>query len=285
MGDESRRLTVSIGQYAYLSRDGGTSWVRSLREVPGRHTPIIRGDLDHSHLPPKPEGVLWDFITVLPCGFGVAVDHHTGDDRPPASLFVTEEGRRAWRQMELRVNSLGWHSTRPASWPVGRFASLALPTPGCIALAWDDPWLFDAPQSHVLCSPDGGVSWEYRCLGQSSPYLAHDYSGRLLALNDGYYLESPDGGRTWARRDSVVKWPAGYHHKKVALLRQVTFPAPNMGYALIVHWRHRSMNEPAPDVGLLTTCDNGNSWRHVHLFEGPNAGDVNERHVLGLRVE
>jgi hypothetical protein len=280
-----RRLTIGIGQYAYQSSDRGTTWARSLREVPGRHTPVVQGDADLYRLPPRPERTSWDFVTVLRCGFGVAVDHQFADDtRSVASVFLTEDGGQQWRPLELKVNWPGLLSKRPASWPVEKFASLALPTPGCIALAWDDPWLYDGSQSHVICSFDRGESWEYCCLGESNPYLAEDYRGRLLALNDGYYLESPDGGRTWTRRPFAIEWPVEYCHRRVALLRQLTFPQPGTGYALVVHWRHGRMNEPPADVGLLVTTDGGERWGHLHVFEGPNIGDVNERHVLDLRV-
>jgi hypothetical protein len=168
---------------------------------------------------------------VLPGGFGVAASHQAvADGLRAAGVFITEDWGRQWRETDLRVGSPGWHHNRPASWPVEKFASLALPTPGCIALAWDDPWLYDGSQSHVVCSFDRGESWEYSCLGESNPYLALGPDGRLLALNDGYYLESPDGGRTWTRRDFAVEWPAGYSHRRVALLRQVTFPDPGTGY-------------------------------------------------------
>ena len=37
-------------------------------------------------------------------------------------------------------------------------------------------------------------------------------------------------------------------------------------------------------VGLLQSTDGGTHWRHVHVFDGPDLGDVNERHMLTLDV-
>ena len=51
-------------------------------------------------------------------------------------------------------------------------------------------------------------------IGQSA-----DDSGRLLAPNDGYFLESVDGGAEWSKRELTVEWPPDYQHKKVSLLR------------------------------------------------------------------
>jgi photosystem II stability/assembly factor-like uncharacterized protein len=277
-----RQFTIGIGQHIYRSPDGGSTWSRSLREIPGSHTPIVRSDVDISRLPARAIGACWDFVSVLPCGFGVAVGHQAIDATSRvADVFITEDGARHWRQADPEVKS----TKRDDERPVGRFASLALASPAGIVLAWDDPCLFDGSQSHVICSYDRGVSWEYHCLGPANPYLALDHSGRLLVLNDGYYLESRDGGRTWTRRVFVVEWPVDYRHERVALLRHVSFPDPGLGYALVVHWRGGFGNVPPPDVGLLSTTDDGNNWKHLHVFEGPNVGDVNERHILCLRVE
>jgi hypothetical protein len=245
----------------------------------------MRGDVDVSRLPHQPAGACWDYVSILPGGFGVAVGHQAGTDgRGATVVFVTRDGGQQWQENGLRVESPEWHRTRPASWPVERFASLVLTEPEGVVLAWEDPWLMDHSQSHVLWSHDRCESWRYHCLGESNPYLALDHGGRLLALNDGYFLQSPDGARTWARRDFVVAWPAGHRHQRVALLRQAIFPQPGTGYALVVHWRQASESELPPDVGLVATNDDGGHWRHLHTFEGPHTGDVNERHVLTLRV-
>ena len=76
----------------------------------------------------------------------------------------------------------------------------------------------------------------------------------------------------------------GYQHHRANVLRHVTFVEPETAFALIVHWRRGTSFEPYK-VGLLRTTDNGIHWRHVHVFEGPYTGDVNERHMLTLQVQ
>jgi hypothetical protein len=170
------------------------------------------------------------------------------------------------------------------SWPVERFASLALPSASAIALAWEDPWLHEGSQSHVIRSQDGGESWEYHCLGYTNPYLGLDYAGRLLALNAGYYMESRAGGHSWKKSHFQVDWPEQYNKKRVALIRCLVFTKADVGYGLIVHWPLDSIGEAPPAVGLVATTDNGLRWKHLHVFDGPNVGDINERHVLDLCV-
>lgn len=98
-GPDMTRFTLGVGQYAYSSHDGGTTWAQSLREMPARVTPIVRGQMDLFRLPPRPEGYYWDFVTVLPGGFGVAVDHGSKENGSrPAEVFVTQDGGRQWRQ-------------------------------------------------------------------------------------------------------------------------------------------------------------------------------------------
>jgi hypothetical protein len=221
-----KRFTVSIGQYVYISAEDGLAWNRSLREVPGRHTPVIRGEVDLSCLPPRLDGGCWDFATILPCGFGVAVGFEVLEHATrKADVFITQNGGGQWRSIRDR----GARTVLSRS--VERFESLALSSPNRIALSWDDPWSsFDGSQAHVVCSYDQGESWQYHCLGYTNPYISLDHGGRLLALNDSFFLESLDGGMTWGRRDFVVAWPQGYGHRRVALLRHMTFTEPGLGY-------------------------------------------------------
>jgi hypothetical protein len=229
---------------------------------------------------------------MTPSGFGVAVGHENVDRlRSAANLFVTKDRGGHWRQQDPN-NSLGLLRRAVQavclsgpSWPIEQFASLAAPTPDCLALAWSDPGLFeDGAESHVVCTTDQATSWKYHCLGDSNPYLATDKAGRLLALNDSFFLESIDSGTSWARRDFDMVWPENYHQSRVALLRHVTLTDLEIGYALVVHWPLEWTRNVQPKIGLVWTTDNGRRWSHLHVFDGPDVGDVNERHITSLRV-
>ena len=91
-------------------------------------------------------------------------------------------------------------------------------------------------------------------------------------------------GAEWSKRELTVEWPPDYEHKKVSLLRHVVFVEPNVAFALIVHWKQEPTFAPA-NVGLVRTTDNGAHWLHVNVFDGPDIGDINERHMLTLEVE
>jgi hypothetical protein len=134
----------------------------------------------------------------------------------------------------------------------------------------------------VIVSRDRGESWRYLCLGSAN--LAADGSGRLLALNDGFFLESVDGGAQWAKRECSVEWPPGHRDESSNLLRHVVFADPMSAFALLVHWRCGTRFAPT-HVGLLHTTDAGARWCHAHVFDGPDVGDVNERHMLTLEVQ
>jgi photosystem II stability/assembly factor-like uncharacterized protein len=197
-------------------------------------------------------------------------------------VFRTHDGGQNWHELRLNVR---WKLTdimrRWTASPVEQFNSLVLTPPGAVVLSWEDPWLFEGAKSHVLYSGDRGESWRYLSLGHTNPTLVADDSGRLLALNAGYFLESADGGAVWSKREFAVEWPSDHQHEKTNLLRQVMFVEPNIAFALIVHWK-RGLNFAPAKVGLVRTTDNGAHWFHVHVFDGPDIGDVNERHMLTL---
>ena len=287
-------LSVGIGQHLHRSVDGGATWVRALREIPGRHTPVVAGNVDLSRLPHRPHEVIWDAVAVLPNGFGVAVNHEATDrkvvdvDVPKqlANQFRTHDGGQTWHELRLNVN---W--TLPellgrwtVSWPVEEFTSLVLVPPDGVVLSWEDPWLFEGAKSHLIYSRDRGDSWRYHGLGEADATLIPVDSGRLWLRGGGCFKESLDGGATWSKREFAVEWPADHPHDKVNLLRHILFTEPNIAFALIVHWKRGLSFRPA-HVGLVRTTDDGAHWFPVHTFDGPDVGDVNERHMLTLVAE
>ena len=285
---EIRNFVVCSGQYAHSSSDGGHTWGRSLREVPGNNSPVSRGLVNESRLPQLNESGSYDFATVLEDGFGVVAAHENIEGPAAAapsslaSLFVTHDFGFSWKRLDVPgLSPRGITQGKCSSWPPARFEAMSIPGERRVVLSWQDPWLFDGPMSHVVYSHDGGDSWQYNSLGISNPYLAHDFDGRLLCLNGGYFLLSDDGGDTWRKESFQIEWPAQYRDKDATLLRHVDFPDRKLGYALIVHWS----NDMAPaGVGLVATKDNGKIWKHVATLPAPNYGDLNSRHALSLRL-
>jgi hypothetical protein len=250
--------------------------------------PLTRGLVDVARLPQLKNQGSFDFAAVLDDGFGAVTGHENTDctdkDASPsmACIFITNDSGISWKRLDVTdLSPSGLAQSQCLSWPPGHFEALAILAPRRIILSWEDPWLYDGPMSHVVFSQDGGNSWHYKLLGVSNPYLAHDFDGRLLCLNAGYYLLGDDGGNTWRKEDFQVEWPAAYQDIKMCLLRHVVFADRNLGYGLIVHWSKRTT---ASGVGLVVTTDNGSIWKHVATLPAPNYGDVNSRHALSLRL-
>jgi hypothetical protein len=162
-------IIVGIGRYAHRSVDGGSTWAKAPREIPGKHTPIVRGTVDLAGLPSRPPGTIWDAVSVLPDGFGLAVNHETTNSGPgstnaPSSLahvFRTNDGGRTWREQALKVRWKLTQAIRRAtlSWPVEEFTSLALPQPRRI-VALQRPRLHQRlPGLRLLRTIDNSVRW------------------------------------------------------------------------------------------------------------------------------
>src|SRR5262245_39883513 len=115
-----RQIRVGIGQDWYTSPDGGENWERTLREIPGSKTPIVKGRVDLTRLPPLDQLAFWDFVTVVPSGLGTAVGHSftpesRGKDRHKRALvYRTEDGGRTWVEVLM------------LSWPAEEFEGLAI---------------------------------------------------------------------------------------------------------------------------------------------------------------
>jgi hypothetical protein len=203
--------SVGIGQYVHRSADGGATWARSLREIPGMRTPIVRGTVDLSRLPSRPRETVWDCVSVLPDGFGVAVNHEATDANPAktgapgsrANVFRTHDGGQNWHEHRLNVS---WKLTdimrRWTASPVEQFNSLVLVPPDAVVLSWEDPWLFEGAKSHVIYSRDRGDSWRYQLARLLGLFVC---STLLLASNGGCtseqrlsHLDASAGDRTEA---------------------------------------------------------------------------------------
>ena len=247
-----------------------------------------------SRLPHRPTETIWDCVSVLPDGFGVAVNHHatgvnaadTSSSTKLAGLFRTLDAGRTWHELRLDVR---WRLVQALgrwmiSWPVEEFTSLVLLPPDGVVLSWEDPWIYEDAKSHVIYSRDRGESWLYRSLGRAIPTLTTHDTGRLWVQGAGGLMESVDGGATWSRREFIVEWPPDHRLEKVGIVRHIAFVGPTTAYALIVHWERGPSFTPS-HVGLVRTTDDGARWCHVHVFDGPDSGDVNERHMLTLETE
>lgn len=285
--------SVGIGQRVHRSVDGGATWVTSLREIPGKQTPVVRGDVDLSRLPRRPRETIWDCVSVLPGGFGVAVNREATGANPQdtstpkklANVFRTHDGGQTWHEqrLDVRWNLIETMGRWTISWPVEEFTSLVLVPPDAVVLSWEDPWIFEGAKSHLIYSRDRGESWRYHGLGETIPTLTADHSGRLWIQKDGYFLESVDAGAKWSRREFAVESPAGQRHGRGNLLRHIVFLEPSIAFALIVHWKSGLSFTPF-QVELVRTVDDGAHWSSVHRFDGPDVGDVNERHMLTLEA-
>ncbi|NQT38282.1 MAG: hypothetical protein HQ581_12370 [Planctomycetes bacterium] len=184
----------------------------------------------------------------------------------------------------FKKNPSLWNK-REASIPFPeRFCRLAIANPNLIALVWsveyDDVWFGYWDESHVIYSHDQGESWGLSSLGENGVTLKQDGQGRLLLMNDGYFLRSSNG-RKWSKRKFRVQWPEDYPHPRMNSLSEVTFVEGNIGYALIEHG-HTHMDDYTSDVGLLKSTDDGRSWNLLHVFPGLTAGEM---YGLSLEVE
>src|SRR5262245_13195343 len=102
-----RQITVGIGQYSYMSADGGGNWERRLREIPGNNSPTVRGNVDLSRLFRLSKTFVWDFVTVLPSGFGIAAGRapdcgeRQHEDQMRALAYATDDAGASWHELDV----------------------------------------------------------------------------------------------------------------------------------------------------------------------------------------
>ncbi|MBN2499056.1 MAG: exo-alpha-sialidase [Deltaproteobacteria bacterium] len=281
------RLEVGIGEHGYVSRDGGRSWEHGERDLAAAQ----RG-FESPLLPAAGERARWAWLEMR-AGLGVAVRNerirkeleNRRRIESLAHVFLSSDSGATWRECDLAAG-LGPEALERigCSWPAEAFSDVFVLPGARIALFWEDPWLYDWPDMHVIHSGDGGAHWGYACLGDPCPVVAADPDGRLLAINHQRTLVSLDGGASWNERVHKVKWPVGCPHEKVPIPRHVCFVAPGEAYALVVHWHANDVPRSAPDVGLVRTIDDARTWKHVHVFENLDTPSVNSYGVLALKV-
>ena len=124
---------------------------------------------------------------------------------PPYAWLVGDGGAAPW------TSDLGGHwQEPPRGFPrevaaMMDFAALAVRGPKC--------WLAGSPGSRVLCSPDGGRTWNVSPTPTRLPLAAmtfvDDRHGWAVGAM-GTILASDDGGRTWrSQRSGGTRRPAG----------------------------------------------------------------------------
>ena len=280
------RISVGIGGRRLTSEDGGEHWSDGTREVPWRAVPRARG-LAGAGVVPSPATWRVEHLAVGPEGVGLAVGSEPApsQDREQKSLarfLRTRDGGRSWEPLEPALSTLG-RIRAGSGWPPEKIDCVAARPDGLLAFAWEDPWLYDAPHSHLAVSPDGGERWRYLRLPDGCAWIASG-SGPLRAVGAGAVaiIEGPTGGIL--RQESRLEWPdlpAGYRGGP-SFPREAHFLSEHEGLALPVHWHERGLFPPV--VGLARTLDGGRLWRVSRTWEGPVLGDPNERHVLSLEV-
>ncbi len=279
------RISVGIGTRRLTSEDGGERWSEGTREVPWRAVPRVRGLPDKGAVP-TPATWRVEHLAVGPEGVGLAVGSEatlSKDERKsPARFLRTRDGGRSWEPLHPALPALG--RIRAASaWPPEKVDSVAAPPNGTLAFAWEDPWIYDAPRSHLAVSADGGERWRYLPLPDACVWIASG-AGPLRVMGVAV-IASLEGPRAAiARQEARLDWPelpAGYDGGP-SIPHETHFLSEREGLALFVDWHERDLFPPI--VGLARTVDAGRQWRVSRTWQGPVIGDPNERHVLTLEV-
>lgn len=282
-------LSVHIGQYTYQQSSITNFWNKSLREIPKRYTPIMKGQINLSKIP-NTAGVIWDFISILDNGFGIACNHSIDIDNELSSLYKTDNYGESWKKVTIDPNS-SLHSKlsnkEHSNFPILRFDSAILRHPATVALLWNNPYDYDDFSTRntttVITSTDRCLTWNYTpfenlhlCIPsqQGSPNI-------LLSGNRVLYSLDPEN-HLWSKYKIRVQKHADFK-EPYQFIRHLCFTEEDQIFGLIVDWKNFKSVE-GPKVALLRSIGNLKKWEVLHLFNS-NIGDINERHMLGLTYE
>ncbi len=272
------KITVKIGQYSYTTDSESISWIKELYEMPSKYAPVVYGPINQNQLP-NIESRQWDYVSVLPNGFGAAAGRE-GNSIQKAILFVTLDSGTKWSKKEIVIKPTLLGKTIE----IEGFDSMAVTLDNNICLGWAEK-TWPEGKTHIINSTDQGNTWHHRTGKEGLVFLKAVDTNRIMRFDMGSISVSSDGGKTWKREKISIQWPEDYKGDKVPLLRKAQFVNHSTGYALVVHWRHNSVLNYVPDIGVLKTENAGRLWKHIAVLEGPNIGDVNGRHTLSLEIQ
>jgi hypothetical protein len=283
-------ITVGIGSRLLTSDDEGRSWNEGSRTLPPRTDPKIYGLRDPLKIQIPPGWSLTEAHVAadgigLAAGFEPVPRDESGCDSI-ARFWRTRDGGATWQSIHPTIGF--WSRLRAfGGWPPQEVDSIAVQPGGLMAFAWEDPWLHDGPNNHIVFSTDGGDRWRYGRLDHWLTELARGPGplrvlGAKSAVRFGGALRGEKSELDWSR--PATHWREGIP------LRSARFISDTDAYAIVVSFP-RDENPPRPReqmppplVGLAQSRDGGRRWTMVKTWEGPRNIDINERHVITLDV-
>ena len=290
MSEGAAHITIGIGSRQLTSDDEGRSWKEGSRTLPPGTDPRVYGTRDWLGIPVPPGWSLKE-VHVAADGLGLAAgrepverDESGGDSI--ARFWRTRDAGASWQPIRPTIGF--WSRVRAfGGWPPQDVDSIAVQPGGLMAFAWEDPWLHDGANNHIVLSIDGGDTWRYGRLGHWSTELAKG-PGPLRAF--GMKSAERFGGALRGEK-SEIDWARPPTHGNEGLpFRSARFISDTDGFSVVVSFPRdenpprRREEMPPPLVGLARTRDGGRHWTVVKTWEGPRDIDINERHVITLDV-
>jgi len=284
------QITVGLGPRLLESIDGGTSWTDRSRTVPPPTEPKLHGVRDGMR-PSIPAGWQLSHVQAGPEEIGLAAGQEpvvgVNNRSSTARFWRTGDGGGTWNLIEPNIGRWGRMRAWP-SWPPEAVDSVVVLAGDWMAFAWDDPWLYDGPNSHMVFSADGGTRWRYVRVPDGCIELARGPGSLRAFRGDRFVTPSTSGS---LRCETIqLEWnrPAGYRQGFLPF-RDVQFISESDGFALCVTWPpdepgKLSEQLPSPLIGLARTENGGRRWEVAQVWEGPRDTDLNERHKVTLDV-